>query len=52
MALEKTCEQNKELIISSQDQAKEFYIKNNYKLTDKVYYDEHCLHVEMKKMTQ
>lgn len=52
MALEKTCKASKEIIISSQDQAKDFYLKNNYKLTNKVYYDEHCLHVEMKKVTQ
>ena len=52
MALEKTLEKGKEIILSSQDQAKDFYLKNNYKLTNNQYYDEHCLHVEMKKMTQ
>ena len=52
MALEKTLEKGKEIILSSQDQAKDFYLKNNYKLTNNQYYDEHCLHIEMKKMTQ
>lgn len=49
MALEKNAKKGFDLIVSAQDQAKDFYLKNNYKFTDKSYYDEHCLHYEMKK---
>ena len=51
MSLERKIPKDSEIIISSQDQVKDFYLKNNYLLTENKYYDEHCLHVEMKKMT-
>ena len=51
MSLERKIPKDSEIIISSQDQVKDFYLKNNYLLTENKYYDEHCLHVEMKKVT-
>lgn len=50
MALEKTAKKGSEIILSSQDHAVSFYQKNNYKLTNKEYYEQHCLHMEMNKI--
>ena len=38
----------KEIVLSAQSRVKEFYAKLGYQAYGEEYYDEHCLHVDMK----
>lgn len=49
MLLEQAIEKGSIIVLSSQNDALPFYLKNNYIKTDEEYYDEFCLHTKMYK---
>lgn len=50
MLLEDLIEKSATIIVGSQDQARDFYLKNNYIDTNNEYYDEFMLHTTMYKI--